>query len=692
MHKITLLILLTFAVFPAHAQLWSGVLPSANATDWTGAGVVGGIPSGAWTQCGSTISAYTGTAATINSAIAACGANQYVLLGPGTFSISTLITFAGKSNVVLRGSGANSTFIVYSAAVSGNCNGFPGALLLCGTDGNFFNSAALGNWTAGYTQGSNQITVSNTTGIVTNSTLVFINQCDDGYTGHPCTGSAVDNGDYFNCGDAFATTPTGCSFNGPDSGNGTTHRFQTEISLVTNIAGSVLTLAQPLKHPNWRSGQSPEIWILTSPISNAGIENLSIDFGTTAVGAGGIRILDAYNVWVKGVRVMNAGDQSIWPEEASHVTIQDSYIYNARINGSDSSCLALTVTSDVLFQNNICQQARYQVFFEGDSTGFVAGYNYHTSTIPVGNVMTSAYRGHANGNDYNLNEGNIAPDIWYEDYHGTNLMNTAFRNFLIGWQSTPSTPQNYQTDPVKLDSYCRYNSIIANILGTPGYHSNYQDATNQQQNANFQSIYLIGSGNTATTPPVPSDSVVLKTMFRWGNWDVKTGAVRWCGNSSNTGWVATCGSVSEVPTSANCTTCTYPIPVPTKGDTGGALPNSFYLSSKPSWFGSVPWPPIGPDVSGGNVQQCSGAINTVGQFNGLPALTNTQCGGHGITAAWANQVNATPAMLCALNTMGMPLDGSGSVLAFDASICYAPSGGGGGPNGAPCAKCFVTGN
>ena len=29
------------------------------------------------------------------------------------------------------------------------------------------------------------------------------------------------------------------------------------------------------------------------------------------------------------------------------------------------------------------------------------------------------------------------------------------------------------------------------------------------------------------------------------------------------------------------------------------LPQSLYLSGKPSWWGAVPWPPIGPDVTGG---------------------------------------------------------------------------------------------
>jgi hypothetical protein len=39
----------------------------------------------------------------------------------------------------------------------------------------------------------------------------------------------------------------------------------------------------------------------------------------------------------------------------------------------------------------------------------------------------------------------------------------------------------------------------------------------------------------------------------------------------------------------------YSNPVPSSQ----ALPASFYLSAKPAFFGSVPWPPIGPDVTNG---------------------------------------------------------------------------------------------
>lgn len=69
------------------------------------------------------------------------------------------------------------------------------------------------------------------------------------------------------------------------------------------------------------------------------------------------------------------------------------------------------------------------------------------------------------------------------------------------------------------------------------------------------------------------------------------------------------------------------------------LPASFYLPSKPSWFGSAVYPPIGPDVTGG--------------------LSNAA--GH----AYPN-----PAMVCYTGIMG-GTDGTGSPMAFNAGSCYA---------------------
>jgi len=93
-----------------NAQLWSGIIDPSRAVNWANAGIPGGIPSGSWTQCGSTIAAYSGSAAAINNAIAACRPGQFVNLGAGTFNLSSGIDFTHHSNVVVRGQGANSTF------------------------------------------------------------------------------------------------------------------------------------------------------------------------------------------------------------------------------------------------------------------------------------------------------------------------------------------------------------------------------------------------------------------------------------------------------------------------------------------------------------------------------------------------------------------------------------------------------
>src|ERR1700761_2514776 len=100
----------------AHAQAWTGVLDPSRAVNWSNAGAT--IPTGR-TQCGSTVSAGT-SASTIQSLLNACSSGTYLLLGAGTFNLSNGLSV--PSNVTLRGSGANSTFLVFSAYI--NCQGF----------------------------------------------------------------------------------------------------------------------------------------------------------------------------------------------------------------------------------------------------------------------------------------------------------------------------------------------------------------------------------------------------------------------------------------------------------------------------------------------------------------------------------------------------------------------------------------
>jgi hypothetical protein len=260
-------------------------------------------------------------------------------------------------------------------------------------------------------------------------------------------------------------------------------------------------------------------------------------------------------------------------------------------------------------------------------------------------------------------------------------MITRFRNFFTGWESCGNgqcgtQPIKDAASAVSVAPYDRFENFVGNVLGTPGIHAHYWDAPPYGTDYN---IYVLGPPNGGVS--IPADPLVVSSSFRWGNYDVVTGAVRFCGNSSDTGWLTTCASTSEVPTG----TSSYPNLLPTLGDTGagqGAMPASFYLSSKPSWFGSNPWPPIGPDVSGGNVGQCLGIpLANSGTMALVAATTNAQCVGTSLTTpAWGGHINANPAMNCALNVMGMPPDGSGSALSFNASACYGGSSSSQGPN------------
>ena len=678
-------IFITFLIFPAvtHAQAWSGIISPSRAANWSIAGIPGGLPDGNWTQCGSTISPYSGTAAAINNALASCGTNQYVLLGSGRFNLSTGIVFPANTtgHVVLRGAGSNSTFLVFSG--SGNaCNGSSTLICIESNDGSYpgMGGPAAVNWTGGYAQGSTQITLSSVSGIVPNKTLLFLNQCDTGFSGSSCAnGSSMDNGGYFVC-SALYNGSTGCSVSGPDGITWRANAWQMEIVTVTAInpggcGSTCVTISQPLKHPNWSAGQSPQA-VLVQAVPQDGVENLAMD--GTATGSstgGGIGFQNAYQCWVSGVKITNMYQLAIYGLDTSHMIVQNNYIY--RSNGHpDAYAIRFSWGGDTLVQNNIIQQWKNTTANDGPSSGDVVAYNYSVNQIVPGpsDQMWGAYWTHSAGDDFELWEGNVGDQQQNDNVHGSHLSNTKFRNFLLGWESCANgtcgnSSLKDETTVASIDSSnVRYANIIANVLGTPGYTSGYVTTTPFAGGYS----YNIGAGGT-NSPATPYDPLVASTMLRWGNFDAFTNTVRWCGNSSNTGWSAACAGTSEVPTSAPA----YPNSMPTKGDTAagmGALPASFYLSGKPSWFGSLPWPSIGPDVTGGNVGQCTGNLNTPGHYSGLPAVSSSQCTGTSLASAWGGHVNANPAMNCYLNVMAGPPDGTGGVLAFDATACYgAPS-------------------
>lgn len=593
-------------------------LPSGSATlpeaAWSIAGVTGGI-STTRTQCGSTIAAYgtSGTplsAATINSALSACTAGHYVLLGAGTFHLNTTIKFGGISNVTLRGAGADQTFIVMHGSEC--CLGFGDSSLFMGaTTLSMYvdattappNSATISGTMS---KGTTSLTFSSTTGLSVGAP-VMLDQLDD----------SSDPGDTYIC-----STVNVCSIEGA-GGGGRSGRAQNQLVKVTNISGSVVTFTPGLYMPNWRTGQTPQAWWGSGTywVTGMGIEDFSID-ETAAGAAQGIFLFNCTDCWVKGIRAVTgtagcgacAQRSHVWVYQSPHSTVRDSYFFEGTEHASKSYGVEFWHTSDDLVENNIFQKITLPANINAAASGSVVAYNYFINDLytPVAGVwMQGSNQHHEGGTDFILHEGNDGPGFTTDDTHGTGNFFTAFRNYFAGWE----TGKTAQTIPMHLYAYHRYLNIVGNVLGRSGFHTAYECAAATTTSSNCSpssgdlSIFTIGfSGNEGTNAGFNNDTLVKSTLFRWGNYDTVNAAVRW-----NTG---------EVPSGIS----PYPNPVPSSQ----TLPDSLYLSAKPAFYGSNPWPSIGPDISDGTV---TGVASHVRRIPARICFEDVMAGAFGDTVA-----------------------------------------------------------
>ncbi len=649
----------TCATTNAYASVppWTNIISAPRAIDWRNSGPQ--ISFAGYTQCTS-IAPYTGTAATINTALAGCSPSTYVLLQAGTFTLSTGILLS-RNGVMLVGVRADLTIVNFTSAASQSCNGFSAVVCIFGGDSTFWIPGTGITVTGGLTQGSTSITVSSATGISVGKAIV-INSADTGKTGVPCTGTSTDNGSTYNTGDQYSAGPpaSGASFSGPDSGNGTPCRFSSEVHTVTGVSGTTITLGEPIEYPTWNS---PQAWTFT-PITGAGVMNIGFNVanGTSAVyGIGGFNIC---NSLIQGNAFLNANVSPLAFTDSCHNLVQFNYGYSAQ--SSDNFGVHITQGSDDIIHFNVLQQFTVGTMCEGPCSGEVIAYNYYPASCNylglnqdcISDDVSQMVRFHSNGDNFNLVEGNIGTAIDPDGTHGTHLFNMFYRNLTTGWEScgtraycTPDVAKDFLTNCFLLYSLqARYSHLIANACGTVGYHTGYI-YTSGQTNTDE-----IGMGIDVSGGVPPPDSIVGSTTMLWGNYDVANATVRWV--------------TSEVPSSISVD----PNAIPTVNCTASspACPASFYLPAQPAWWpSSKPFPAIGPDVSSGNLGQCSGTLNVAGQFNGLLSLSNAQCGGHGFTPnTLGGHANSTPAMDCFLNIMGGPLDGTGAALTFNASACF----------------------
>ena len=573
-----------------HAQQWSGILDPSRAIDWSSAGVKGGIPNP--TNICVTRSAGT-SAATINSDITNCSnaGGGVVYLNAGTYSMTTGISL--KSNVTLRGGGANATILNFSGTGSYYWGGY-----YVGFQGYWTNTAAEGppgpatgadpaktrNWT-GTAEGGAGVYPKGATHLILNSAptgllvgdMLELTQNDD---------AGVANG-------VLVCSAGACSREGSGYTYGTAQRQNVRVEAIN---GNTVTIYPGIYAGNWRTSQSPKANWWGGDIRMAGLEDLRVNGSVQTWAA--ILFWHAADCWMSGVAVApyvgsswSSTRHGILLHITRNITIQNSWLDRMAGGGNGSTTsygIAPFGSTASLILNNIVRDVESPMLSNTDPVGDVFAYNYVPNVCTAPSGCSGLYTGHEVGSQYLLLEGNIGTLIRGDTYHGTHNLWTIFRNYL-------SSSAEASLD---LQSHVRYVNVVGNILGSASPASyeceNSTSGTCGRYAANIYRLGYPGGDAVSSQAGVSYDSQVKTTLLRWGNYDTKNAATRWL--------------CTEVPTGI----AGYGNACPGPDGKASVLPPSFYLVSRPGWWpAGKPWPPIGPDVSGGNIPGVGGHAYTI---------------------------------------------------------------------------------
>lgn len=593
-------------------------------TVWSGAGVLGGIPSGSWANCNNTAcndlapgGSGSVTTATVNAAIAgaqvdggACSSSTpcVVRIRSGSFTLATGM-LVGHTYVAVRGAGPNSTFLSVSAT-GGTCGYRDVAVRICA--GGAFGGGDF-TWTAGYTKGTSSITLSGHTGLVVGS-MIHLNQLnDDGYP----TSSDVwlcDSGSGTGC------NYTGTGDCGSPGGDGIAGSCVTQDALVTACGTSTpgaactsntITINPPLTGPTMRSGRTNSVHWADSTLQWAGLEDMSIDFSSAAAqGNVGIEITNCTNCWIRNVRAINTNtldtgvNYHVYLQRSTHLTVQDSYFFRQTFTEQENYGIWFGGVGSVLIENNIFHGS-FPLITDNSFNNSVIGYNFWLGG-PSGQGVS--YGKHLGGESMILLEGNIGRTFWADNQDGVACCHVFFRNALVGNRYSTGVNIGNIHSAFSINAKNRMFSVIGNVIGHSLYNNTYEGLGATVE-------YDLGDGVV-----ISNDSLVASTMMRWGNWDAVTST----GDNTDGDQTGTRWNSGEVPSGISF--------MPNSVPASQTLPYSLYKSS--SSYHGMTLPLIGPDVSGG---------------------ITTSLGGH---------VKLNPAGNCYINTMGGATDGNGGPYSF----------------------------
>jgi Right handed beta helix region/Pectate lyase superfamily protein len=520
------------------------IIPANRRADWTLAGVPGGIPTrtnifvNVLTTTNASYRCYTNGAdcsTALYNAIMDCPSNQVVYLPTGTYSLSNRVYCPFKSYFTLRGDGPTNTVIASSVSLAEN--------FLIGNES--ISTNYVFNMVGTYSAGSSNVAVASLNGqTLTVGTMLWIDQTNDNYL--------VCATNYDGNVAGYCDRPFSMSAKMPDETIGT--RNMQHLARITAIDGTNITFWPPVFYEFTVAKQARAAWVY-NPSHLVGFENFTIrNVITNDSTTMQISFLSADRCWVKNVEFANAYAWDLYLQRTVQCEVRECYFHDAAAytvgRGYGFECHQST---SLLFENNILSHLYMSVMLCNGSDGCVVGYNLITNVINAGGYLIMAIQG-----------SHQTDHAWGSCSH-----QTCFRNHFTGTDSGMTSNRK----PISLDVGSLSNNLVANVLGSAGITWVYAET-----NADFTEpvIYRLGypvMGNNdigktgATGTPTNAwwarfDSRVADSLLRHGNYDYAT---------LTTSWDA---SIAD-----------------------HTIPNSLYLTRKPSWWDSSAWPPIGPDLT-----------------------------------------------------------------------------------------------
>lgn len=553
------------------------IVPADRRTVWN-PGIPGGIPTvrNSVAVSGLTLDGTGDNATAINNAIAAAGDRylstgviQEVVLPAGTIRTASPVTI-NRSGVVLRGQG-NTTRVRFDGAPDWNVAALRIQLRMYPDW-----AAGVGPWflAADGVKGQSEIVLANASATtIAVGDVLCVDVEDD---------ARVRMAD----GTWGRRQPTSDS-NGPALPAGGPYRAVSTIVSVTGktvgATNTTLALAEPL-HMAFPVARNAQVWDCASRYVAArpylegthwsGIENLYV------TGAG-VWIQRAAYCWLRDVEVDGnpgtanigtysnpggTGDIGVRIQQCYRCEVRGCYVHHKRtINQGGLGYLVdlKMYTSETLVEDNILTHGNKVVVTTNCGGGNVIAYNYcdGAKTVPMDGGWQEGCIDvcHLSYSHSVLVEGNHTANLTADTTHGNSAFHLFFRNYSTGVNSL----NEYGTYPYLTapdvaymraagpDGYTDETTWIGNVLLSPA--AVYEAPTQGTPAA----VWRIGQGSYWGEA---DGGHAAGLLYRHRNWNSAT------------------GSIADADP-AN----THP------------LPASAYLSSKPSFFGALPWPWVNPD-------------------------------------------------------------------------------------------------